>query len=1250
MFNKKLKKLARNPHLFFSDMLKKQNKKINNICAKKIEGHHQYTVVSAVFNVGRYLDDYFKSLVNQKLDFKKSIHIILVDDGSTDDSAQIIEKWKQKYPKNITYIWKENGGQASARNLGLEHVKTEWVTFIDPDDFVDKDYFFEIDNYQFCHKSDSFIMISCNVIFYIEDCKIYKDIHPLSFKYSKGNVSYSSDDIRNNIQLYSNSVLFKTDAIINNEIKFDPQVKPNFEDGKFNADYLMVGLSGEIAFLQSAKYFYRKRNDGTSTLDTSWSKVERYTNVTRNGYLEILQKYQEKYSYVPVFIQRTVLYDIIWNLKQLVNHYDRVCFLSDVEKEIYFNSILDIFKYIDKEVIMSFELAGCWFYHKMGMLGCFKNMAPDFQIVYIERYDKFKSLVQLRYFTYNLGLESISIDGLDTFPLFAKTIQHDFVGNNFLLERRIWIDINDVSKLAVSIGNLQTNLSLGGKQHKAGIKTADIKKHFLDLVPKYEKISMYEDSWILMDRDHQADDNAEHLYRYIQKNHPLQKIFFVLSDVSHDWKRLSLDGFNLINYGSIDHENALKSCSKVISSHANYYVTNYLGKKMLANRHFVFLQHGITKDDLSGWLNNKDNIDCFITATKKEYESITKDYTKYNYNEKEVILSGFPRHDSLISNAIQPERLILIMPTWRQNAVGPVAGQGDERLINPGFVGSDFYKYWASLLHSEKFKALIDQYHYKVVFFPHSLIHPYINDFKVPDYIEVVTHRQGSIQELFSRAAMMITDYSSAAFEMAVQKKQSLYFQFDENMVFSGGHTYAKGYFNYREDAFGPVVNNLDELFYELDLILQADSIPNDKIVERIENTFPDLSGNNCDNVFRAIKALDEQLGENYYNISIVKDYILQAVNYKLWALVESRLKLYFSICDECELSCHILLVKALRMQGKFEEAIDQLDKINNTSGSFGNDTIQESALLSMAMLRWDEAICHWNKIGSNKFNNADYLFCIANSSIFDNGLFSGDLDSFLYKVSYNYALGSFDEVFKLAGEYLNTGECVNNDEHIKSLILIASAYRKCGSLAIASDYLTQARAIDNDDFYVLCEIIRLDFKNENYKSVIKNIYHHLPDLQKMPFEFMYYYAASLFFDGRLNYASDIVDLINENDINTQEELSSYADILCKVEQWYKAVIVCERIHDDNFKNIYNLSLSLKNVGNYDRGFIVLSMYDGEFTSEGWKLRSELAQLTDHWLDAYNSWLQYLRSIPVQKTLNDMDMLQRLKAISQVSA
>ncbi|EMS8440422.1 glycosyltransferase family 2 protein, partial [Campylobacter coli] len=142
----------------------------------------------------------FNSIINQRLDFKKNIFMVLVDDGSTDNSANIIKKYQKKYPKNIVYIYKENGGQASARNLGLKYMqennyKAPWVTFTDPDDFLDRNYFYEVDKFLSTHQDDDICMVGCSVIFYHEKQRIYKDNHPLNFKFKNGEIVYNNFEL-----------------------------------------------------------------------------------------------------------------------------------------------------------------------------------------------------------------------------------------------------------------------------------------------------------------------------------------------------------------------------------------------------------------------------------------------------------------------------------------------------------------------------------------------------------------------------------------------------------------------------------------------------------------------------------------------------------------------------------------------------------------------------------------------------------------------------------------------------------------------------------------------------------------------------------------------------------------------------------------------------------------------------------------------------------------------------------------------
>ena len=96
------------------------------------------SVIVPIYNVEEYLEKCLDSLVNQTL---KEIEIILVNDGSPDNSEKIVKKYEDKYKDKIIYIKKENGGQATARNLGLTYATGEYITYVDSDDWIELDMF-----------------------------------------------------------------------------------------------------------------------------------------------------------------------------------------------------------------------------------------------------------------------------------------------------------------------------------------------------------------------------------------------------------------------------------------------------------------------------------------------------------------------------------------------------------------------------------------------------------------------------------------------------------------------------------------------------------------------------------------------------------------------------------------------------------------------------------------------------------------------------------------------------------------------------------------------------------------------------------------------------------------------------------------------------------------------------------------------------------------------------------------------------
>lgn len=95
------------------------------------------SVIVPIYNSEKYLSECLGSILAQSI---KDIEVLMVDDGSTDRSAEICHEFSDNYPQ-FHYIKKVNGGTASARNVGLAHATGEYIGFVDSDDWIEPDMF-----------------------------------------------------------------------------------------------------------------------------------------------------------------------------------------------------------------------------------------------------------------------------------------------------------------------------------------------------------------------------------------------------------------------------------------------------------------------------------------------------------------------------------------------------------------------------------------------------------------------------------------------------------------------------------------------------------------------------------------------------------------------------------------------------------------------------------------------------------------------------------------------------------------------------------------------------------------------------------------------------------------------------------------------------------------------------------------------------------------------------------------------------
>lgn len=166
------------------------------------------SVIIPVYNVEKYLDKCLTSVVNQTL---KNIEIIIVNDGSTDKSLEIIKKYL--FDSRIILINKENGGISSARNTGLNLAKGEYIQFLDGDDWLDYDYLEK--NYQYA-KENNLDIITSGIVLEYEDRTIFynKNIN-INKIYTKDEyfdiIFYNKDIINVTTKFYKLSLYKKND-------------------------------------------------------------------------------------------------------------------------------------------------------------------------------------------------------------------------------------------------------------------------------------------------------------------------------------------------------------------------------------------------------------------------------------------------------------------------------------------------------------------------------------------------------------------------------------------------------------------------------------------------------------------------------------------------------------------------------------------------------------------------------------------------------------------------------------------------------------------------------------------------------------------------------------------------------------------------------------------------------------------------------------------------------------------------------
>lgn len=370
--------------------------------------------------------------------------------------------------------------------------------------------------------------------------------------------------------------------------------------------------------------------------------------------------------------------------------------------------------------------------------------------------------------------------------------------------------------------------------------------------------------WLISDRIVKADDNGEAFFRYMQKEHRGEiKSYFILGKDCADFKRLRAIG-PVVDNLSWKHKMLFLLCDYNISAQADAITTDpFLGyedsfRDILSRQKFIFLQHGITKDDISGWVNRySKNIYGFVTAAQPEYQSILNG--NYFYDENQVWLTGFPRFDGRYHDE---KKYITIMPTWRMYLLEAEDKSTGLRALKPGFKESAYFKFYQGLLKDPRLIASTEKHGYRLRFFAHPNIQPHLSEFEMSPEIDVLSI-DASYNDVYAQSNLIVTDYSSACFDFVYLRKPIVYCQFDAEEFFAGEHVYTKGYFDYERDGFGEVEYDLESAVDRIIEYMENGCQLKDKYRERIDKFFAFNDQNNCQRLYDKIMELEKSNKDN---------------------------------------------------------------------------------------------------------------------------------------------------------------------------------------------------------------------------------------------------------------------------------------------------------------------------------------------------------------------------------------------------